>query len=63
MINEIVLKIKIKGKECDSKFYLKSLLDFLKKSNQFLKIEDYEFVNKENVIISQNNKKLKDKGD
>jgi hypothetical protein len=57
-MTEIIIKIKIKGKESDSKFYLKSLLEFLKNSNQFLKIEDYEFFNyKRRIILNDNEKK------
>jgi hypothetical protein len=58
-MTEIIIKIKIKGKESDSKFYLKSLLEFLKNSNQFLKIEDYEFFNhKRRIILNDNEKKI-----
>jgi hypothetical protein len=57
-MTEIIIKIKIKGKESDSKFYLKSLLEFLKNSNQFLKIEEYEFFNhKRRIILNDNEKK------
>jgi hypothetical protein len=57
-MTEIIIKIKIKGKESDSKFYLKSLLEFLKNSNQFLKIEGYEFLNyKRRIILNDNEKK------
>jgi len=57
MTNEIIIKIKIRGKESDSKFYLKSLFDFLKNSNQFLKIEDYEFFNHKISIHLNDNEK------
>ena len=57
-MTEIIIKIKIKGKESDSKFYLKSLLEFLKNSNHFLKIEDYEFFNyKRRIILNDNENK------
>lgn len=62
MVNEIVVKVKINGDGSDCRFYLRSLFDFLKNSNQFLKIEDYEFFDDNRVIILDDNILIK-KGD
>ena len=59
MVNDIVVKIKIKGDGSDCRFYLRSLLDFLKSSNHFLQIEDYEFYNDNKIIILEDNISIK----
>ena len=44
MGSEIFIKVKIEGDIDRSRFYLRSLLDYLKTDNSVLKILDYEFI-------------------